>query len=46
VSLQVELEALPPDVLRELYADALADYWDEDAFRAVVEVEARERGCL
>jgi hypothetical protein len=43
---QVELEALPPDVLRELYADAVADYWDGDAYRAVVEDEEAERLTL
>jgi hypothetical protein len=43
---QVELEALPPDVLRELYAAAIADYWDDDAFRAVVERELAERAEL
>ena len=43
---QVELEALPPDVLRELYAEAVADYWDDDAYRAVVEREQAERRTL
>ena len=43
---QVELEALPPDVLRELYAEALSDYWSEDAYRAVVEREQAERAEL
>lgn len=43
---QVELEALDPDDLRGLYDDALARYWDPDAFEAVVEVEAAERDEL
>jgi hypothetical protein len=33
-------------VLRELYAQALADFWDEDAYQAVVEREQAERAEL
>jgi hypothetical protein len=40
---QVELEALRPETLRALHQDAIADYWDEDAYRAVLERESRER---
>ena len=43
---QVELEALAPDVLRDLYQAAINDYWDEDAYRAVLEQEAAERSEL
>jgi hypothetical protein len=43
---QVELDALDPDDLRALYAAAIADYWDTDAYRAVLEREARERDRL
>ena len=38
---QVELDALPPDVLRQLFADAIDSYWDDEACAAAVE---RERG--
>lgn len=40
---QVELDALPPDVLRSLYADALSQFWDESAYLSVLELEAAER---
>lgn len=44
--LQVELDALPPDVLRRLYADAIARYWDEAAFDAAVQRESADRRAL
>jgi hypothetical protein len=40
---QVELDALPPDVLRGLYDEALTAYWDTSAFEEAV---AREEGDL
>lgn len=43
---QVELDALPPEVLRSLYDDALARYWDNGIYQAVLEVEANERRHL
>jgi hypothetical protein len=43
---QIELDALPPDVLRDLFADALADYWDDAAFAAVLAREKAERRTL
>ena len=43
---QVELDALPPDVLRQLYADAIERYWDDDAYQAVLERERAERAQL
>jgi hypothetical protein len=43
---QVELDALPPDVLRGLFADAIEEYWDTSAFEAVLEREAAEREVL
>jgi hypothetical protein len=43
---QAELEALPPDVLRGLYQDAIDEYWDESAYRAVREREEAERDAL
>ncbi len=40
---QVELDALPPDVLRDLFAAAIADFWDTSTYDRVVEEEASER---
>jgi hypothetical protein len=39
---QVELDALDPDVLHQLYADAVGLYWDTSAYEAVLEQEADE----
>ena len=39
---QVELDALPPEQLQQLYQDALAVYWDDDAYAEVMAREARE----
>ena len=36
---QVELDALPPEVLRELYEDAVGQFWDVSAFEEVVSQE-------
>ena len=50
---QVELDALPPDVLRGLYDGAIFDdavrdggYWDTSAYAAVLAREADERAAL
>jgi hypothetical protein len=43
---QVELDALAPDTLRGLYETALADYWDDDAYQAVLDLETEERDQL
>jgi hypothetical protein len=43
---QVELDALPPDTLRELYADAIAGFWNQEAHDAVMELEREERESL
>lgn len=43
---QVELDALPPDVLRGLYAEAIQRYWDMSLFEAVMEDETMSRGVL
>lgn len=40
---QVELDALPPETLRGLYADALDGFWDRSTYEAVLEREAAER---
>jgi hypothetical protein len=43
---QVELEALDPDDLRGLYEEALADFWDDDAYQAALAREEHERDQL
>jgi len=43
---QVELDALPPDVLRGLYADAIAEFWNDDAHRQALAREATDRRTL
>lgn len=43
---QVELDALPPEVLRQLYDDALGEWWDDDAYDAVLAQEANDRAEL
>ncbi len=44
--LQVELDALAPRDLRELYWAAIARYWDESKYLAVLERERRERQAI
>jgi hypothetical protein len=39
---QVELDALDPDDLHQLFTDAVDAYWDTSAYRAVLEQEARD----
>lgn len=43
---QVELDALPPTALRDLYEAAVADYWDMSTFEISMEREAAEREQL
>jgi hypothetical protein len=43
---QVELDALPVDVLRQLYQDAVDEFWDRDLYRTAVEQETAEREQL
>jgi hypothetical protein len=43
---QFELDALPPDVLRNMYRDVIDRYQDDDARAAVLEREAAERQQL
>lgn len=43
---QVELDALPPDVLHDLYETAIAEYWDDDAYEAAFEQERAEAATL
>lgn len=37
---QIELDALPPEVLHTLFTDAIKAHWDEDAFGRVLRAEA------
>ena len=43
---QVELDALPPDVLRQPYEDALAEFWDMSAFEEACRREDEDRQVL
>jgi hypothetical protein len=43
---QVEIDALSPETLRALFAEAIAGYWDESACAAVLEQERAERELL
>jgi hypothetical protein len=43
---QVELDALPPNVLRSLYATAIAEFWNDEAYSQSVAREAAERRRL
>lgn len=43
---QVELDALPPEVLHELYDGALAEWWDPDAHNEALHRERDERQYL
>ena len=44
--IQVELDALPPDTLRDLYQDAIDMYWDPDKHTVVMAQEKKERDSL
>ena len=44
--MQVELDALPPETLRQLYQGAIDAYWDQSAYDLVIEREAAEREQL
>lgn len=43
---QVELDALPPDVLHDLFETALAEFWDESAFQRSLDREQADRARL
>lgn len=43
---QVELDALPVETIRELFQDAIDDYWDKPTYEAVLDREAEERDRL
>jgi hypothetical protein len=40
---QVELDALEPELLHQLFEDAIAGFWDEDAYYAILEREENQR---
>ncbi len=43
---QVELDALPPDILRKLYDEGLAEFWDDSTHQDALEAERRDRSVL
>ena len=45
-NIQVELDALDPNVLKQLYAEAIDGFWDTSAYEAVLAEEANERAEL
>lgn len=43
---QVELDALPPEIMRQLFQDEISAWWDDDVHAALLEQEAAERASL
>jgi hypothetical protein len=43
---QFELDALPPDILRNLYRDVIGSSWDDEIYQAALEREDVERAVL
>lgn len=43
---QVELDALPPDILRGLFQDAIGPHWDTSEYESVLRREEDERSTL
>jgi hypothetical protein len=43
---QYELDALAPEVLMNLYTNAVAQYWDETAFKRVLQQEKKDKARL
>ena len=43
---QVELDALPPDVLRGLYQAAIDGFWDVSTYMASLDLERKQRAAL
>lgn len=43
---QIEVDAVPPDVLQEMVNDAIEPFWDQSAFEAALEREQQERDEL
>jgi hypothetical protein len=44
--IQVELDALPPDILRDLFQEAIDAHWDTTEYQRVLRREARELATL
>lgn len=43
---QIEVEAVEPDTLEQLYRDALGKYWDESTYQEILAAEKSERAEL
>jgi hypothetical protein len=43
---QVEMNAMPFELIEGLYREAIADFWDDDAHQAALDREEEERGQL
>ena len=43
---QYEVDALAPETLRDLYESTIDDFWDEDAYQAVLAAEEADRRTL
>ena len=43
---QYEVDALAPETLRDLYQSTIDDFWDEDAYQAVLAAEEADRRTL
>jgi hypothetical protein len=43
---QVELDALPPDILRDLFTTAITEFWDDGAYYQALTREAADRRML
>jgi hypothetical protein len=43
---QVEMNAMPFDLIERLYRDAIAEFWDESAFQAALDPEAADVEAL
>jgi hypothetical protein len=46
VPVQVELDAVDPQVLHDLYENALREFWDDDAHQDVLEQEDADKSAL
>jgi hypothetical protein len=44
--MQVELDALPPDILRDLYQQAIDGFWDPDAYDEIMDEEGEDDKVL
>jgi hypothetical protein len=46
IPVQVELDAVEPTTLHSWYKDAIDEWWDEDAYQAMLELEEKGRAQL